>query len=278
MMQRTILKIALFGIVLALGLPAGARAGLIYVAGTNDVLGTLDPTTGTITAIGPTNVGSTPVLLGGLAFGLDGKLYGLGGDNNFYSVNTTTGALTLIGFTGILAGGWSMGNTSDGTVYADANGVVYTINPTTGAPTTVGHLPFNTGADINGDDRGNLYIINNSDHGLYSASRATGVGTLIGGTSNTYGNIFGMAFANGTMYAMQQGGTGLYAVNLTTGNATFVTNFSTSIIGDISTAAAPLVSSVPEPSSLALFGTGLLALVGMGFTRLRTPMCEHRSK
>ena len=69
---------------------------------------------------------------------------------------------------------------------------------------------------------------------------------------------------------MQEGGTGLYAVNLTTGNATFVTNFSTSIIGDIETAAAPLVSSVPEPSSLALFGTGLLAHVGMGFTRLRT--------
>ena len=146
------------------------------------MLGTLDPTTGNDHGDRPderrndARAAGRPRVRPGRE-----KLDGLGADDNFYSVNTTTGALTLIGHTGItFGGGWSIGNTSDGTIYADGAGVVYTINPTTGGPTTVGDLPFTTSADINGDDSGKLYIINNSNHGLYSVSRTTGVGTLIG--------------------------------------------------------------------------------------------------
>jgi hypothetical protein len=254
-------------------LPAVARSGSIYVEGYNSDLGILNPTTGAITEIGPTLSGSTPVKLGGLGIAANGQLYGLGTDQNFYEVNANTGALTFIASTSIgISEGFSMGNSSNGTLYAEGNGVVYTVNPSTGSLTTLGNLGFDTGADINGDANGNLYIIQNNNESLYSVSLTTGAATRIG--PGNYGTIFGMAYTNGTMYAMQFNGTGIYSLNLATGADTLVSNYDPSIIGSIYTAAAQ-ISSVPEPSGFILLGVAALIVIGMrastasGIRRLR---------
>ena len=127
--------------------------------------------------------------------------------------------------------------------------------------TTLGSLGFNTGADINGDASGHLYIIDNSNQSLYSVSPTTGASTLVG--SGNYGTIAGVAFTDGTMYAMQfSTGNGIYALNLSTGAATLVSSYTPSIIGSIDTAAAA-ISSVPEPSGFMLLGTVALILIGM---------------
>lgn len=254
----------------AFGVPAVARAGSIYVEGYNSALGTLNPTTGVITEIG-----STSVKLGGLAFGANGKLYGLGLDENLYLVNTATAALTLIGPCPVdltPGGGGSLGNASDGTLYAVGTGVVSTVNPNTGALTTLGNLGFTTGADINGDANGNLYIIRNTTESLYSVSPTTGAGTLIG--PGTYDTVFGMAFSDGTMYAMQFQGTGIYALNLATGSGTLVSNYDPSIIGSIYTAAAQ-VQSVPEPSGFVLLGTAGIALISLRVLRFHSQPRER---
>jgi hypothetical protein len=158
-----------------------------------------------------------------------------------------------------------MGTTSDHTLYADGNGVVYTINPTTVASTVVGNLGFTTTADINGDASGHLYIINNSNESLYSVSRTTGAGSLIG--PGTYGDIDGMAFTNGTMYAMERFGTGIYALDLSNGSSTLVSNYNSSIIGNVYTAGSPF--AVPEPSSLALLGIGAISVTCYWVVRYR---------
>jgi len=268
MRQMTSLIAGLLLTVLTIGNPSVATAGQIYVEGYNSELAILDPTTGAITEIGATLNGSTLVKLGGMAFSASGTLYGLGLDNNLYTVNTATAALTLIGPAPVsFANGGSMGNTSNGAIYAVGDGVVYTYNPNTGAFTNIGNLGFNTGADINGDGSGNLYIIQNANESLYRVNPLTGQGTLIG--PGNYGGVFGMAFSNGAMYAMQFEGTGIYALDLATGSDTLVSNYNPSIIGSIYTAAAQ-ISSVPEPSAITMSVIAGLTLAGYyGCRRLK---------
>jgi hypothetical protein len=189
-MRKTMIRsiaftVGLTATVLALTFPLNARAGSFYVVGTTEpllnppasgaTLGILNAATGQITSIG-----SLSEPLGGLALAPNNTLYGLGFNGDLYTVNATTAALTLVGPTGVVQGDFSLGITSDGTLYNDSAGVVYTVNPSTGAATKLGPLGFETGAQINGDASGNLYIVNNSNDSLYSVSRTTGAATLIG--------------------------------------------------------------------------------------------------
>jgi hypothetical protein len=85
----------------------------------------------------------------GLAFNSANVLYGIGQDNgNLYIVNQTTGALTLIGSTGIVdsrVGGLEFLN--DATLYAAINDNLYLINPATAQATFIGDINFD---DVSG--------------------------------------------------------------------------------------------------------------------------------
>jgi hypothetical protein len=265
MCRSKALKLGLAAILIAAAFPVRTRASSLYVEGVanpggppgSSALGILNTTTGQITAIG-----STSEALGGLAYGPNGVLYGLGFNGDIYTVNTATAALTLVGATGVVQGSFSLGSTSDNTLYNDSAGVVYTVNPNTGLATQLGSLGFVTGAQIDGDASGNLYIIDNSNHSLYSVSRSTGATTLIG--AGSYGTINGMAFTDGTMYAIEDFGTGIYSLNLTNGQGTLLSNYDQSIIGAIDAAAPVLSQSVPEPSSIVLAGIAVVALIDCG--------------
>jgi len=114
-----------------------------------------------------------------------------------------------------------------------------------------------TNSNPSGDSGTNLFIIGGND--LYSVDRSTGAATLIG--PGTYSEIFGLAFTNNTMYAIEASGTGIFALNLTNGNSTLVSNYDPSIVGKVEAAAAFTFASVPEPSSVLLPGLGGLGLL-----------------
>ena len=209
-----------------------AAASRIFIEGSNDILATLDPTTGQIQKIGPTSVS-----LAGLGFGVDGTLFGLSEDDQLYRVDPATADLTVIGPCPVShSGGFAMGATSDGTLYVQANGVVSIVNPANGALTALGDLGFVTPSDLNGDNEGNLYIIRDATRSLYRVDRATGAATLLG--QGSYGSVYGLASCDGTMYAIEYSGTGIYSLDLTNGESTLVARYDQSIVGRIYTAAA----------------------------------------
>jgi|SRR5579864_465329 len=259
MRPRATFPLGLVTLVLALGSATSASATpLIYVEGSASALATLNPTTGAITEIGPTSV-----LLGGLGF-VGGTLYGLAGDMNLYSVNTSTAALTLIGpYTGNFNGGGAMGSSSDGTLYS-TNGVgdLWTVDPTSGAATLVGNMGLSTNSNPSGDGGSGLYVTSGSD--LIQINRTTGAGTVIG--AGSYTDIFGLAYLNGTMYATDAHDTAIYSINLANGQSTFVANYGSGL-GFIEAAAVPNSAPVPEPSSIVLLGLGGLVLFSWRWTR-----------
>jgi hypothetical protein len=119
--------------------------------------------------------------IGGFA-AVGSTLYGLADDDNLYAINPTTAALTLIGDTGIVHGGYGLGETSDGTIYAILqNTKLYTLNVSTALPTFVGNMGFSTNSDPSGDASGGLYAAQGADgNGIYSIDPTTGAGTLLG--------------------------------------------------------------------------------------------------
>ena len=91
-----------------------------------------------------TLVAHTADTLQALAFSAAGVLYGMGkNDGNLYTIDTNTGAMTLIGNVGIPigspTGGLAFG--PGGMLYATLDDILYTVNPTTAQATVVNPDP-----------------------------------------------------------------------------------------------------------------------------------------
>lgn len=221
----------------------------------------------------------TAQILTGAAFGLmflpstaaASTLYGTsyipGSVSSLYTINTSTGALTLVHSTGLDDLGdltsdqvstiWAIQLTTDD---------LATINPMTGAG-TLGPTITGTGlsatapiASIAWDPvTGVLYGNSSTGYGatadtLYSINPTTGVATLIGrlGFSDVYALGFGQ---NGTLYGIEdadeQGG--LININLTTGAGTLVGD--TGLAGPFDIASDPAGSGyyVADGNTYALY-------------------------
>jgi hypothetical protein len=115
----------------------GVVNGILYASSYHtgaDVLYTVDPTNGSLTAVGNSSINID--CFGGTTAGL----FALGIDANLYSINPSTGAATLLGPIGLNPGSWRGFSTNSGTLYF-GNGVsLYTLNTTTGAATLVGNM------------------------------------------------------------------------------------------------------------------------------------------
>jgi len=237
------------------GLVPGPNGSLLTL-GFSGNLDSIDAATGVSTVKGPTGLadcssypaspcGPTSVS----AFGnFGGSLYATDFANNFYTLNTATGAATLIGNTGIPALPFIPGIVVNGSlnfydeILFGAGGKLY-------ATFDVGMHDFATSV--------NTIVI---PPNLYQINPSTGLATLVAPTAlgltaltNVNGTIYGFTFDG----EMSQGVT----LNLANGNTSPVSGVDPAA-GSIGGAAA-----VPEPASIALAGIGMVAIVAWTWRR-----------
>lgn len=228
----------------------------------NTRLATLDLTTGVYTAIGNTgNLG-----ISGLG-SVGGTLYTANNDTLF-SINASNGSLTSVGSLPNPLSYEGLGSTATGLFTVDIlSENLLSINPSTGAPTVVGPTGLTFVVDAMSTGPGGLFIsspgvpnLTGTDF-LWKLNISTGAATQIGDTGLAF--LTGMVWINGTLYGVS--GTGfptnssfsVVTLDTTTGAASHVVN--TSGAGNfVATGLAP-TTSVPEPSSLVLIGSGLVA-------------------
>lgn len=229
--------------------------------------GTIDPITGAYNQIGP----SFADPLGGLVPG-SSRFVGVSLSGNLDSVNPTTGAVSVIGATGL--GGLALDTAGlNGTVYeTDLNQNLYTVNTSTGVATLIG----NTGIDpapTNPADLfdesfftagGNLYatwdafnattLVLVDDPELYQINTTTGLATLVGPTAR---QIDAAIDVDGTVYAFTATNTPeVLSLDVATGGTTFVTDYNQAAFFITGAAVA-----TPEPGSLWLVLIGVIALL-----------------
>jgi len=147
--------------------PAGlavAGGSLFATSYGNGTLYQVNPANGSLTQIGsPSGI----FYSGGFGSTMS-SLYAVGGSSNLvlYSINSSTGAATPIGLTGISLGPWRDLSVNSSTLYYGNGADLYTLNTTTGLATLVG--AFGNGAVIGalvtqggilyGGDEGNFTI------------------------------------------------------------------------------------------------------------------------
>jgi hypothetical protein len=226
-----------------------------------------------------TLIGNSGIVLTDIAFDPSGNLFGIGplaanAPYYLYSLSTTTGLATTIGaFNPTInsvscstgqCGPNSLVFSSNDTLYT-ATDTLFTINPTTAADTAVGPLGggFVSGGDLAFID-GTLYLATANDD-LVSVNTTTGAATLVGAIGVP--SVFGFASPDDkTLYGVA--GTSVYTVNTTTGAATFLANYGGQGLGQAyGEAFYTEAMATPEPSTLVLFGAGLLLISLRGWKR-----------
>jgi hypothetical protein len=266
--------------------PASADS-MVYVVN-GEQFGTVNLGTGAFQQSGP----GTPEGADGLVPGPNGSLLTLAFTGNLDSINPATGAVSLIGATGLAdcstpasPCGPTAANTLGklgGTIYAtDLNNDLYTVNPLTGAATLIGPtgipavpaVPDSTNPDgtFNAFDStlfgagGNLYAT--FDAITINPSPFT-VTPVISPDLYQINPVTGQATligptaltlgaatdVNGTVHAFIDMSSEVATLNLTNGNTTFVSNF------DPAAGVIDGATPVPEPASIALTCLGIAAL------------------
>ena len=120
------------------GLTIDPVSGTAYISSTTDLF-TIDLTTATTTAVG--TMGTAGGLVIDIAMDCNGALYAHDiGDDSLYSVNTATGAATVIGGTGLAA------NFAQGMDFDNDDGQLYGFVYTGGGTNTFGTFNLATGA------------------------------------------------------------------------------------------------------------------------------------
>ena len=242
-----------------MGVVSSAHAAgdpMLWVSDASGQLATVDVTTGATTVVG------NPGLMYDIAFSPSGQLYGIGTDNNLYSINSATGASTLIGGSGT---GTDTVNAlvfgRDGTLYA-ASTALYKVDTGTGAETMVG-TGFSDGTVSAGDLAfvGNQLYLSTSSNDLQRIDTTTGANTDVGAIG--YDAVYGLASPNGSDlygFANQQvlsidPTTGAGTVLSTVNGAPLDTVWGSAFFGEAVT--PPPVAAVPEPETYALMMAGL---------------------
>ena len=233
-----------------------------YVASYDQTFGTVDLATGSYTQLG-----TSGVILGGLAVGADGSLYGCGWPNSstLYKVDPQTGDLTTVGNSPITY--YIFGSTTSGVFAMDVNGNLYSVNVTNAATTLIGPTGLNAamiafgGASTGASTLYFAMSIGSAPMGLYSINTNTGAPTLVGSTGEF--SLGALVFENGTLYA----GSGItspypiYTMNPSTGAASFVAN---TPAGDF-VGLAPTVTAPSPLSAYVYFGDNESGTANNGF-------------
>jgi hypothetical protein len=208
----------------------------------------VDPSGTSETAVGNYGVADR---MTDIAMTPDGSLYTIS-STALYSVDSTTGLATLLT---TLPGSLNNALTflPDNTLLAaDASGTLKTIDPLLGTVTTIGS--YGSGLGSSGDlvaiADGTMYGVSATDVGgadissnnlLITVDTTTGAATPIGYIG--FGNVFGLAFYNGTVYAFDVAGD-IISVDPATGAGTWLSNQAHQYFGGTT---SPLMPGHPCP-------------------------------
>jgi len=253
-----------------------SASSIIYGAGTNGDLYTINPTTG-ITS----EVGAMGTVLYDIAE-YNGKLYGISATSDLYSINTTTGHATEIGSTGEALNALTFSST--GILYAAGLTTtdLYTVNTTTGAATKVPGETTQPAYDSAGDLEfiaGVLYLTTGGDgfdapSTLDTVNLTTGALTAVGAIkvgSTPVDDVFGLAVQYGVLYGFTSdlfGPGEVISINPATGAATDVAPYGGTGRGAF-TFYGTTDDPAPEPGTLGVMGLGLLSLGAAAYRRRR---------
>lgn len=212
---------------------------------------------------------STQQFVGAGTWGLGNKWYGeVYGDNNLITLDTVTGARTLIGNSGVSLSGIAYDYTTNTLYGVDWNTTsstssLFSINTANGSATLIGTSSTDLLINLACDTLGNLYSLGITNDLLYSIDKSTGVATSIGaiGFDASYAQDMEFDHYTNTCYLAAYNATSssgeMYTVNTTTGAATLIGAFANS--AEITGLAIPYnftgsiidagVSSVVSPSN-----------------------------
>jgi len=260
---------------LALGVLA-ASAGenkAVYVVTGAQQFGIVDLETGAFKAIGP----GTPEIDADLVHGPNGTLYSLGTfTGSLVSINSETGATTVIGPTGLGTNAFSLAEAGGKLYLTDFQNNLYSVNPSTGHATLIGptdmpadpHVPFtfNTDGTFNLCDEillgvgDKLYATFDSftlntttlaldfvvPPDLWEINPRTGIAKLL---SSTTANMDALVHLDGRFYAFRLQGTG-FSPTLGPESINQLLRFDlengrTDFVRDIVPAAGPIFGAVP---------------------------------
>ena len=230
---------------------ASANAGLIYFGTDQGNIYTVDTSNGDVV-----NVGDPGVTFTDVAFDPMGNLYGIT-FSQLYSIdlgaNTATAAPGALG-----AAGNGLAFDSSGTLYMSGDTGLYTVNTGTGNAAFQGGTGFASAGDLEFDGDGNLYMTatGSPDSRLIGFGNPISLPGALIGSDLGYTNVFGLAYAGNTMWGLSN--QSLFTIDLVTGQGSAPVFELDIEDGEIVWGAA---AAVPEPGTLVLVGSGLIALV-----------------
>jgi len=281
-------------VTVALGLVIGAaesRAGSVVYATasneTNNVFGTLNLATGQFTQIATT----TPQF-NSLTTGPGPTLYGGASDGNLYTISPA-GVTSLFGTVsspgGANPGFWGLASEGATGFFADelkdgGNGSfdvpLVHISADGKSLSSVGAGVSNTFAatgNLTFGPDGKLYLETSKGTNftayLFSVNTTTGALTALSSALvSVKGDFLTLASSGSTLYGIDTvagSSQAIYTINTTTGAASKIGTVSGLSGYSVDTISDPFFASVPEPSSLSLFVTGSLVVLGLW-------CCGHR--
>ncbi len=200
------------------------------------------------------------------------KWYGVEySSNNLITLDTVTGARTVIGNVGHSISGMSYDYSTNklyGVSWDGSASSLYSISTANGAGSLIGQSSTDLLINLACDNTGHLYTVGVNTDSLYSLNKTTGASTIIGGIGFNAGYAQDMEFDrnNNILYmAAYNAGTSvgeMRTVNVTTGATTLIGSFADS--AEVTGFAIPFNASLPAIDASISAYTSPVSACGLG--------------